>query len=418
MRRNSHRITRGAKVAIFCSDLSAPGGAERLVFEEAEALRRLGREVAVLTFSYTASATFSGRYQSKIVQIPTPSGNVVRRFLAAVSGLTRFLRNWRPDIVVAMSSGDCARLLVPAFLTRTKYITHINGTQFWFPPEEDLTKYSWRYRNTLRRILEVSPQHAEFVPTSVANIGPVQRIRLELTAILHRIAVRRSRRRIAFSRRMAWEIELVYGRPAQSLKGAFPESLLDYVPKHDPVARYRIRGGPVVLNINRLEPRKRVALAIEAFALFLQQAPDAVFLIGGVGPSDEKLRFLVEDLGLEDRVHFLGFVKEDELWDWLASCDVFVHPNWAEFAIAPYEALAVGANVVWSTEMETEPVLETYEHLFPAAPEVEAMAEQIMRAARTGRATLSERATLRVFSWEHYFSNLNSILDIELKVTR
>lgn len=414
MRSDSRRVTVPPSVAIFCSDLSAPGGAERVVFEEASALRRRGYHVDIVTFFFRPTVRFSDSYDSTVTVLKTAESNSVLRFASGVFGILRFLLRSRPQIVISMSAGDCARLWLPAILTRTKYITHINGTQFWFPPEEDLTKYSWLHRRSLQKVLEVSPRHEEFVPRSVAGIGPMNRLRLELSARLHWIAVRRSSQRIAFSRRMAWEIEMIYQKPALSLKGAFPASLLSYSPRSDPAAKFRIGSGPVILNVNRLDPRKRVGLVIEAFALVLREIPDAVLLIGGKGPCEVRLRALVEDLQLTERVHFLGFVDEAELADWLAGCDVFVHPNWAEFAIAPYEALAVGTNVVWSNEMEMDPELKLYPHIFPAIPDRDAMAKEVIRAAGADRATLSERAALSPYTWERYFAQLEDIIAREM----
>src|SRR5207249_4664609 len=77
------------------------------------------------------------------------------------------------------------------------------------------------------------------------------------------------------------------------------------------------------------------------------------------------------------RVKFLGYIPEDELPDYLVACDVFVHPNWADFAISPYEALALGRKVVWSSEMEVDDDLRRGDNLFVAAPTVEAMAAAI-----------------------------------------
>jgi glycosyltransferase involved in cell wall biosynthesis len=400
----------------LCGDLSAAGGAERLVFEEAQALRGSGLEVLILSFKFHGGVTFSGHYDSAVEVIRGGSG--ITGLATGAIALVQILTRWHPDLVIAMSPNDCARLVVPCTLLRTPYITHINGTQFWFPPEQDLTKYAWSYRRVLRRVLSTSPGHAEFIPRSMQGIGPRRRLRIELTAVLHRLAVRRARQRIAFSRRMAWEIELMYGRPAVSIKGAFPESILAYVPRSDPCSDYRIGGGPVILNVNRLEPRKRVEVAITAFELLLASVPDAVLLIGGVGPSAPRLRELVVERRIENRVRFLGFVPELDLWDWLAGCDVFIHPNWAEFAIAPYEALALGTNVVWSTEMEVDPTLAQYKHLFSAAPEPRAMADQLLAALKTPRALQSERETLRPFSWEHYFAQLLLIVDAEVHAAR
>jgi hypothetical protein len=71
----------------------------------------------------------------------------------------------------------------------------------------------------------------------------------------------------------------------------------------------------------------------------------------------------------------LGYVKEEDLWDYLAACDVFAHPNWADFAIAPYEALALQRKVVWSNEMEKSGQVTGNRHVFPAEPTVEGLAQ-------------------------------------------
>src|SRR5207245_1919100 len=151
---------------------------------------------------------------------------------------------------IALSATDCALLWAPAMLTRTPYITHINGTIFWFPT--DRTKYSFVHRRGLRRILATSPFSEEFVNHRAPPMGLLAKLKREAMALLHWLGVRGARRRLTFSRRMAWEVTELYGVPAEELKGAFPRSALGYRPKGDPLTRFRIGGGPVVLNVNRL----------------------------------------------------------------------------------------------------------------------------------------------------------------------
>ncbi|HET6965644.1 MAG TPA: glycosyltransferase family 4 protein [Acidimicrobiales bacterium] len=398
-----------SRILILCGDLSAAGGAERLVFEEAEGLRSMGYDVIIATYRIADSVRFSGRYQDRVEVLSVPTNGRVARLFRAAAHLTRLLRWWRPNLVIAMSSNDCVHLMIPSLLTRTVFVTHINGTQFWFPPEQDMTKYAWVYRHIRARILTSTPGHREFVKGTVA-LGLAGRARIELTARLHRAAVRRAQERITFSRMMASEVELIYGRSALALKGAFPERILTYEPQTDPCSPFRSRGLRTVLNINRLEPRKRVDLAIRAFELVHRDRPDSVMLIGGVGPSATQLESLVDQLGLEESVVFLGFVDENELWDWMATCDVFIHPNWADFAIAPFEALGLGTNVVWSTEMEMDPELTRCSTLHPASPDRASMASAIHEAFDTNRAAPEERLQLRAYTWEGYFSQLGSVV--------
>jgi glycosyltransferase involved in cell wall biosynthesis len=399
------------RIALFCGDLSGAGGAERVILEEADALRAAGHIVRVVSFDFSESVTFSQRYDEQVVVLERKGGGAGARLVNEVVAMHGFLRSWSPDIVIAASANDCSRLFLPAMLTRTRYITYINGTQFWFTSDQDVTKYSWLHRRALQEVLEISPWHRQFVDVARPRLGWRRRAQIELSGVFHLLAVRHADVRIAFSRRMAWEIELIYGRPAMGLKGAVPEEMLRHLPATDPTAAHRRHGGPLVLNVNRLEPRKRVLLTIEAFALVLDELPDAVLVIGGTGPSEAGLRAVVDERGLGGSIRFLGFIEEHELWDWLGTCDVFVHPNWAEFAIAPYEALALGANVVWSSEMEVDDFMVDYPHLFPAEPEPQATAAAIIAAAGADRASVEERQIFHEVTWERYFATIGTIVD-------
>jgi hypothetical protein len=201
---------------LLCSDLSAAGGAERLIFEEAAALRARGHNVRIITFSFSLSSTFSGRYHDNVDCLRVRGRTALGQLFSALVRLFRLLRSEGPDLVIAMSAYDCARVFGPAMLTRTRYIAHINGTQFWFTDEYDLTKYSWQYRHAWRAVLARPAGHEEFLPSSAPALGIHRRPRIEGTVLLQRLAVRRARERIAFSRRMAWEVELLYRRSCRT----------------------------------------------------------------------------------------------------------------------------------------------------------------------------------------------------------
>jgi glycosyltransferase involved in cell wall biosynthesis len=405
------------RVAVFCSELLGYGGAERVVFEEAVRLGELGFDTRIVAIRYARPASFEGFYRAPVDVLRLPwrasSAGGLIRYLAAVVALTGWLMRSKPNLVMAMSTNECALLLIPSILTRTRYMTHINGTVFWFPNEQNLTKYALLYRRAFSAIARASPSMREFVPLERPALALVKRIRLETSAVLHWLAVRRASERISFSERMAWEVRLLYGRSAVCLKGAFPRRMLGYKPTTRPLDAFRRNGGPIIFNANRLEPRKRVALAIRAFATMLRAFPDATLVIAGEGGQREALERLSKELGVAQEVRFVGFVPEAELWDWLASSDVFVHPNWAEFAIAPFEALALARKVVWSTEMEMDESVARTGLVYPAEPTVSAMANAIEAALRAPRAVPDLRK-LDAFSWESYFEKLSSLIHARL----
>lgn len=74
----------------------------------------------------------------------------------------------------------------------------------------------------------------------------------------------------------------------------------------------------VFLSLARLHENKAIDTLITAFA----KVPDAVLWIAGDGPERAKLEQQASDLGIKDRVEFLGW-REDR-WSLLASCDAFV----------------------------------------------------------------------------------------------
>jgi glycosyltransferase involved in cell wall biosynthesis len=93
-----------------------------------------------------------------------------------------------------------------------------------------------------------------------------------------------------------------------------------------------------------LVPRKGVDVLLEALAR-LEPAPR--LWIAGDGPERGALEALAKQLGLAERVHFLG--RCDDTGDLLAACDVFVMPSRLEgLGVAALEAMAAGRPVVAS----------------------------------------------------------------------
>lgn len=80
---------------------------------------------------------------------------------------------------------------------------------------------------------------------------------------------------------------------------------------------------PLLLTIARLDDRKGHDIVISA----MQQVDDCHYLICGRGKSRERLEELVRRLDVGDRVHFAGYVDEDEITEYYDACDVFVMPS-------------------------------------------------------------------------------------------
>lgn len=95
----------------------------------------------------------------------------------------------------------------------------------------------------------------------------------------------------------------------------------------------------------RHHPSKRLDAAIRILPLL----PELHLALAGQGAATEDLRALARDLGVAERVHFLGEMQPTAIGDLLAALDLFVFPSALEsFGLAALEAAIAGVPVVAS----------------------------------------------------------------------
>lgn len=107
---------------------------------------------------------------------------------------------------------------------------------------------------------------------------------------------------------------------------------------------------PIILFVGRLVYYKGIEYLIKSMKNI-----DAKLLIGGTGPLESRLKALVKDLSLNNKIEFLGFVKDEDLPAYYHACDIFTLPSIAKseaFGIVQLEAQACGKPVV-STNLPT-----------------------------------------------------------------
>lgn len=107
-------------------------------------------------------------------------------------------------------------------------------------------------------------------------------------------------------------------------------------------------GRPVLVSVGRLVARKGHATLLAALRLLLDRhGLRCDLLLAGDGPQRSALASLAAELGIQDRVRFLGIVHPTP--PLLAQADLFVFPSLAEpQGLAVLEAMAAGVPVVAS----------------------------------------------------------------------
>ncbi len=106
-------------------------------------------------------------------------------------------------------------------------------------------------------------------------------------------------------------------------------------------------GRPTILIVGNLSDVKGHELVVKALDSLKHPYPDLSCIIIGEGPDRERLVTLVKDLGISDRVHFLGRRNRAEVAAAMRNCTVFVLPSRYEGLGCVYlEAMSCGKPVI------------------------------------------------------------------------
>lgn len=106
-----------------------------------------------------------------------------------------------------------------------------------------------------------------------------------------------------------------------------------------------LRGGPCVLYLSRLDPKKNLESLLQACAMLLPEFPRLRLLVAGGGPAAyaQELKAQADRLGLARHIAWAGHLQGLQKSQAFAAADVFVLPSFSEnFGIAAAEALAAG----------------------------------------------------------------------------
>ncbi|MGX2039599.1 glycosyltransferase family 4 protein [Methylocaldum sp. MU1018] len=115
-------------------------------------------------------------------------------------------------------------------------------------------------------------------------------------------------------------------------------------------------GKRLLLQVVRMTAIKRTDFLLRAYAVLAARRPDTLLVLIGGGPLEGEMRRLAEDLGIRDRVRFVGpLYDEAALSLWYKSADVFAMATCVGLSI--HHAMAYGVPVV----TDDDPLTQTAE---------------------------------------------------------
>jgi glycosyltransferase involved in cell wall biosynthesis len=132
--------------------------------------------------------------------------------------------------------------------------------------------------------------------------------------------------------------------------------------------------GELLVSVGHLSPRKGFHRVIRALPRLLATCPEArLAIVGGKGAEEHnsaELHKLARELGMADRVSFVGAQLPDRVALWMAAADVFVLAS--DFEGCPnviLEAMASGRPVVATRVGDVEHMVPSFAGIFLDDPE-------------------------------------------------
>lgn len=285
-------------------ETDGPGGAETVLLQLAEELRRRGNDVMPVGPA-NGCGWLGGEFRARGF---TPRTYVLRRALdwGCVTSLTDVLRNHRSQVVHSHEFTMAVYGAAAARRAGARHVITMHGGRYYAE--------AWRRRAALRW------------------------------------AMRRSAATTAVSGATAVDLRRSLGVPDDAVR-VVPNGIEMPRGRRDNLRRELGVGDDelLIVSIGNLYPVKGHAVLVRALGELEQQggAPSWRLAVAGRGEEEGPLRALADDAGIAPRVHLLGFRSDAP--DILAAGDLFVMPSLSEgLPLALVEAMATGLPIVAS----------------------------------------------------------------------
>ncbi len=213
-----------------------------------------------------------------------------------------------------------------------------------------------------------------------------------------------------FSRR---EILKAYPLPEDAVTVVPNAVSRDFRPRSRQRAEARIRArygipSPFILTVGDLQPRKNQAGLVTAFGELIRHHPELphhLVFVGQEGWNGQEVRRRAGRSPLSQRIHFTGFLPDDELLAFYTACELFVFPSFYEgFGLPILEAMACGRAVACSNTSAMPEVADSAAILFDPRSTAEmtrALRDLLLDGELRGRMERLGLARAAAFSWEN-----------------
>lgn len=305
-------------------------GIERYAASLASALIRAGEHEYVLAFKNEIHPLFQGAIHLPHVTAEVISGG--NRLVFNQLALPAALRKIKADCYLFMA------FPVPLLSMKRNMIGTLHDICCWDCPESMKALSKWYFR--------ISQRVALIKCRKVLTISEFSRRR-----IMERLHAR------------AQKIELIYCAAGEAFMNFEKNPAAD-----DELRKKYALPERFVLSLSTLEPRKNLRLLVEAYQQLVHEGDmqDELVLVGRKGWKIDNLLEGI-DQPVRERIHFTGFVQDEDLPGIYGLARLFVFPSKYEgFGLPPLEAMACGTPVLSSDAASMPEVLGDAAEYFPS----------------------------------------------------
>lgn len=291
------------------------GGVARSVEAFAQSYRKLGHRVLVVAPEFDEEP----EYEADVIRIPALqnfNGSDFSVVLPIPTGLSDKLQAFKPDVIHSQHPfllGNTAVRLARIFDLPLVFTHH---TLY-----EEYTHYVPGDSPAMRRfIIELATHYANLADIIFAPSESIRDLLLE--------------------RGVTRPVEVV-PTGVSIEKFAHGKGKEFRAQKHIPEDAF------VVGHMGRLAPEKNLEFLARAVADFLKNAPNAMFMVVGSGPSNEAIKQIFGEAGMSERLCMCGLLEGEQLADAMNAMSVFAFASKSETqGMVLTEAMAAGLPVV------------------------------------------------------------------------
>lgn len=349
-----------------------PGGAERLVSEEAKYFYQNGCSVSIVTPQYSDDFISDMDIPSgiKIIDYDYPKWEIPGgRFIAQTKQIRRQINALQPDVIFSHYFDQEVYLAIKTISEDIPFVCQVNGSPFWFQNNPAL--YPHRGSEKFTELLTSVPGHTTFQDEDIPSL--TSRIKAEIHEHLRQRALQESAPTFVISNQVKKEVSELYGIDPFVIRPGVSQSWIEMA--EDTPNVNLIDEEYAILSVSRLDPRKRTKKLITAFTELRKRRSDIGLVIAGTGKEEQELRDYAEELGVEDTVKFTGYIQDEELPSYYKSADVFACPGWMSYGLTPLEAYSMGTKVALSTDAFVHEILGNQPGVEVVPPQVESWVE-------------------------------------------